>query len=277
MIHIRRMTDADVPLGMYLKGQAGWNQTETDWRRYLDLEPDGCFLAEWHGEPAGTTTTCIFGPVAWVAMVLVDPALRGRGLGTGLMRHALAFLESRGVRTVRLDATPLGQPIYEKLGFVAEYQLARHEGILPPAAARPSEPLTPLEQDAVFQLDRRVTVTDRRKLLLRLFAEQPDAWLLAREAERPVGFLGARTGARAMQIGPCVALAEAGRELFARAWGRYAGQRVYLDIPIGNRDATRAAEAVGLTVQRHLLRMVRGEKIDERVAELWASSGPEMG
>jgi GNAT superfamily N-acetyltransferase len=87
------MTVADVPLGMRLKEQAGWNQTEADWRRFLDLEPEGCFVAELDGQPVGTTTTCVFGSVAWVGMVLVDPAVRGRGVGRSLMKHALDWLD----------------------------------------------------------------------------------------------------------------------------------------------------------------------------------------
>src|SRR5438094_512550 len=67
------MTAADVPLGMELKRFAGWNQTEADWRRLLDLEPDGCFVAELDGTPSATLATCIFGAVAWIAMVLVQP------------------------------------------------------------------------------------------------------------------------------------------------------------------------------------------------------------
>jgi hypothetical protein len=33
MLHLRLMTPRDVPLGMRLKEQAGWNQTEVDGRR----------------------------------------------------------------------------------------------------------------------------------------------------------------------------------------------------------------------------------------------------
>src|SRR5437870_5411367 len=133
MFHIRPMTVADLPVGMRLKQQAGWNQTEADWRRFLALEPDGCFVAERDGAPVGTTTTCTFGPVAWIAMVLVDPAVRGQGIGKALMRHALAYLDRCGVRSIRLDATPMGQPLYEQLGFQVEYPLARYEGMLPAA------------------------------------------------------------------------------------------------------------------------------------------------
>src|SRR5262245_16769871 len=104
------MTAADVPLGMRLKEQAGWNQVEKDWLRFLDLEPGGCFVAELDGTAVGTVATCVFGPVAWVAMVLVNAAYRGRGAGKALMGHALKYLDGRGVASVRLDATSLGQP-----------------------------------------------------------------------------------------------------------------------------------------------------------------------
>src|SRR5258707_9241947 len=118
MIRIRTMTAADLPLGLRLCRSAGWNQTEADWQRFLDLQPDGCFVAEYNGTPAGTTTTCIFGSVAWIAMVLVEESARGRGIGTALLHHALEFLDDRGVATIRLDATPLGLSLYERLGFV---------------------------------------------------------------------------------------------------------------------------------------------------------------
>jgi GNAT superfamily N-acetyltransferase len=275
---IRRMTALDVSLGMRLKSQAGWNQTEADWQRFLDMEPDGCFVAELDGTPIATTVVCTFGPVAWVAMVLVDAAVRGRGIGTALMRHALAFLDERGVRSVRLDATPLGRPLYEKLGFIAQFELARHEGVLPPSAkAVGVEPPRPEDFEELLAVDRAVTATDRRRLLLRFFTEHPDAVRMVRRGGRCLGFLTARPGTRALQIGPCIGDPDVGPPLFADAWNRYAGEYVFVDIPIGNTRAVELVAAHGLTVQRHLLRMCRGEVIVERIEELWASSGPAKG
>ena len=45
-MQIRTMTYADIPLGMKLSAQNGWNQLEADWRRQFDLEPAGGFVAE---------------------------------------------------------------------------------------------------------------------------------------------------------------------------------------------------------------------------------------
>jgi GNAT superfamily N-acetyltransferase len=280
VIRVRRMTAADVPLGMELKRLAGWNQTEADWRRLLDLEPDGCFVAELDGTPSATLGTCVFGAVAWVAMVLVHPRVRGRGLAKALLAHALDYLERCGVSSVRLDATPMGQPLYARFGFAVQYSLWRHEGVLPSAGDEPVshvETAPPEQYEEMVRRDREVTQTDRGKLLLRLFAERPAAVRVVRQDGRVAGFLAERTGTEALLLGPCVATADAGRALLLDAFARHVGERVFLDVPERNRHALTLAAARGLTVQRQLVRMCRGTPLEENTTELWASSGPEKG
>jgi GNAT superfamily N-acetyltransferase len=280
VIRVRRMNAADVPLGMELKRHAGWNQTEADWRRLLDLEPDGCFVAELDGTPSATLATCVFGMVAWIAMVLVHPQMRGRGLAKALLAHALDYLERRGVRSIRLDATPMGQPLYARLGFAVQYSLCRYEGVLPPAGGEPVpfiEAAQPEHYEELVRRDREVTHTDRGKLLLRLFAERPQAVRVVWRSGQVLGFLTERPGTEALLIGPCVATADTGPLLLCDAFERHAGQRVYLDVPQRNGRALTLAAARGLTVQRQLVRMCRGTPLEENTAELWASSGPEKG
>jgi GNAT superfamily N-acetyltransferase len=276
MLSLRLMNDADVPLGMRLKSQAGWNQIEADWRRMLAMQPDGCFVAEWNGVPAGTVATCIFDSVAWIAMMLVDEPLRGKGIGRALMEQALAFLDSRHMRTVRLDATPLGQPLYEKLGFVAEYSLARYAGTPSGAGSSPGVRLATLaDHDAIVELDRAATATNRRKLLSRLLCERPASVVYDRGGL--CGYLLTRAGAHAVQIGPCIADDRAGPLLAADAFSRHAGQPVYIDVPVEHEPATALARQHGLSIQRQLLRMCRGETINDQRRRIWASSGPELG
>jgi predicted N-acetyltransferase YhbS len=278
VIPMRTMTVDDLPDGLRLSRQAGWNQTDADWSRMLDLQPDGCFVAEREGEPVGTVTTCLFGTVAWVAMVLVDEAVRGQGIGKSLVAHALEFLDSQGTRTVRLDATPLGLPLYEKLKFVAEYRLDRYHGRLPGAERPPDARSMPSDRmDDLIALDRAVTGTDRGKLLRRLAAERPEMLRFVQRGQLVDGFLMARPGSGAVQIGPCIAGPEAGSVLLDEAWRTYAGQAVFIDVPTDHAEAQAMARAGGLTVQRHLIRMSRGEKLVEQLASLWASSGPEKG
>jgi len=275
---IRPMTINDLQLGLRLTRQAGWNQTESDWLRFIDLEPTGCFVAEWNESAVGTTTTCVFGQVAWIAMVLVDINARGQGVGTQLLRHCLSYLKQREVKTVRLDATPAGQPIYQKLGFQAEYELARFEGISHPWRPEPTVPKATAEIfEDIIEFDNRMTGTDRTKMLTRLFDEFQEDTRFVGYGDKIDGFATMRSGVNAMQIGPCIAATNTGPLLLCDALSRCAGKPVFVDIPLNNTDAVKIAQLRGLKIQRRFIRMYHGEKIRDNIKALWASSGPEKG
>jgi GNAT superfamily N-acetyltransferase len=273
------MTVDDIRVGRRLTAQAGWNQLEADWRRLLDLQPDGCFLAELDGVGVGTVTTCRFGPVAWIAMMLVDEACRGRGIGRALMAQALEALDSEGVRLVRLDATPLGRPLYESLGFVAEATFDRYRGVLPPADGPPGPgvPRAVGALEEVVALDREVTGTDRGRLIRRLADEHAESLRIVGEGKQVAGFLLARPGATARQIGPCIGDGQAGPALLADARSRYAGEAVVLDVPTANADAAALVGSWGVHAERMLVRMGRGPRVAEELGRIWAGSGPEKG
>jgi GNAT superfamily N-acetyltransferase len=280
------MTSRHIEAGLRLSAQNGWNQLEADWRRQLDLEPGGCFVAEADGVVVGTACACVFETVAWVSLVLVDQAWRGRGIGTRLMERVLDYLDSRGIPSVRLDATPLGQPIYEKLGFTVEYTLTRFGGIMsrrPEAAG--VERAGAADLPGIIALDTAVTNTARGRLLEHVMTRQPDAFQIVRGAEGIAAYAGCRPGARAWQIGPCLgggaigpsADEQACPHLLNAVGNRVAGQAVFIDIPTDNAAADNWASAAGLTPQRTLTRMGRGPRVQEHIGRLWASFGPEKG
>jgi GNAT superfamily N-acetyltransferase len=274
------MTVADIPLGLKLARQAGWNQIEPDWRRFLGMQPNGCFVGELDGSAVATTAAFIFGPVAWIAMVLVDIDSRRKGVATTLLKHALDFLDEQGVKTVRLDATAAGQPVYEKLGFVPEYPLTRYMGTVEPSPKPLALMLPPTigrQMNAIVAFDRGMTATPREKMLARLFEESPEITRALYRDGQVEGYVTGRRGANATLIGPCIATAYAGPILLRDAFGRCVGQPVFIDVPRDNAPAIEIVEKSGLTVQRHFTRMCRGERIKDHVEAIWASSGPEKG
>jgi GNAT superfamily N-acetyltransferase len=277
------MVRNDIDLGLRLKDQAGWNQTPADWSRFLALEPAGCFVAELDGRPVGTATTCVLGSVGWIAMVLVDAAARHQGIGTQLVTRATAYLQQRAVQTMRLDATALGRPVYQRLGFTAEYELVRWAGRPAAGSNRQRTEMDVVvpsaeQQEALAAIDQQATGTDRRRLLARLWQEQPQAVAVAVLDDCIQGYAMFRGGSRSTHLGPAAAMSTAaGHALLEWACNRCTGKPIQLDIPRDNLAASDWARSCGLEPQREFTRMVQGQSVQDQPQLLWASSGPEKG
>lgn len=140
---VRTMKPGDVSSVMDLSAAANWNQTPDDWLRILQLSPQGCRLIEDDGRIVATTSLLAYGErLAWIGMVLTRAEYRRQGLARRLMEDAISSAERNGVRTLKLDATDEGRPLYESLGFIVEGTVERWGlDAVQPAAARESSSL----------------------------------------------------------------------------------------------------------------------------------------
>lgn len=75
------------------------------------------YLVTVEGEPAACAAVCVRDGVAGVYCVATIERFRGRGLGALVTRAATAHGFASGARHALLHATPMGEPIYRKLGF----------------------------------------------------------------------------------------------------------------------------------------------------------------
>lgn len=268
----------DVPFGMQLVQQAGWNQLEADWHRALALHPEGCFLALQAGTPVGTVTTCIFGQVAWIAMVLVDASARNQGIGKKLMEHAIGHLDNLGIETLRLDATVFGKGLYEKLGFQEEYEVIRMKGVakIPDTVDEEAISWTKDTPSApILGLDLHITATRREAFLHSLVSTNACYYSMFEEG---LAYACSRKGRNAVQLGPIISSTpEAGRQISDAMLRHFNGMPFFSDIPAPNKAALRWARSNGLEEQRRFIRMYKGKKLNDYPESIWASSGPEKG
>jgi GNAT superfamily N-acetyltransferase len=265
---LRPMTENDLPFADLVRGSVGWNQTLQDWRRFLQLKPNGCVLAEIDGCPAGTAIAFDYSEnLAWIGMVLVMPEFRRQGVGTALLGECLNKLQN--VRCVKLDATPQGKPLYERLGFKLEWPLARWElaqqSIINKrdTADIPSENVRPVrftELKEVALCDEDGFGENRFELLESLMkcSTTTAAWQHADSQLQGFGLM--REGSRADYLGPVVAReAAVGEALVSSLLIQTRRPDVYWDIPDLNSAATALATRLGFQRQRTLYRMFRGE------------------
>ena len=286
-ITLRQMAETDVTFADRLRDLAGWNQTLQDWKRLLRHDPQGCFVAEWSGRPAGTATTTTYSKdLAWIGMVLVDPDMRRRGIGTALLMQCIDHLQRSGVACIKLDATPLGKQVYDALGFVPEWSLSRWQtpglSACPERIETASDPSPrPLDRSGIGCLadfDAAAFGVARDRMLSMLAAQSGTR--VRRDGDGHVAGYGMlRCGQRAKYLGPVVAADESsGIALADNLLGSIQGRPLYWDIPDTNYAAIRVARRYGMHRQRTLTRMYLGENARPgSPSAQWAIAAPEIG
>jgi GNAT superfamily N-acetyltransferase len=265
---LRTMRVEDVPAAFQLSAQAGWNQTEEDWRTLLALAPETCVAIEIDGQLAATTTLLCYGRrLGWIGMVLTRLEFQRRGFAKKLFGEALKRADVMEIETIKLDATKQGQPLYEQFGFRGEEEIVRwsrqNSGTEPLSVVRSSPPVW-------RQLDANYFGADRVSLLERLAKRNPPA---AHEQS----YLFSRPGRTNAYLGPCVSDNPEDARSLISACVQNSQCSWYWDLFPGNRQAASIAHDLGFTPQRHLLRMARGKELREERDAIYAIAGFELG
>jgi len=278
-VEIRLLRESDIAAAMDLKNLAGWNQTESDWRTLLQLEPNGCFAAVLDEELVGTTTTTCYGSdLAWVGMVLVRPEKRRAGIATKLLESALHYLDTK-VSTVKLDATADGKHVYERLGFEVESLIERwsRKGEAVRLDVQP-ETVDSDTRRQILQLDRTAFGADRSKLLNALLASScVRPGVTTTEAGSVAGYALARSGSTAAYIGPVVSWERsAAAGAIDQVLEQLHASPVYIDMNRNWGEGRQLLSERGFEKQRDLIRMRRG--VATATSPLvFAIAGPEVG
>jgi GNAT superfamily N-acetyltransferase len=284
-------TDAShliVPLGaheaeavMPLSSSAGWNQVPADWRFMLSVG-QGAGVRDEQGRWNGTALLLPLGErIAWISMVLVDGSHRRRGIGGALLEHCFERAESRGSIS-GLDATELGRPVYLHYGFRDVYPLRRWRLDGQPNRSSPPVALSvaPINSSGIREVvhyDRLRSGLEREHVLAHLLQRRPRFAFAARRGDALAGYVLARDGRLATQIGPVVAdNAETAVALIATAM--HAGAPPYmLDVPDAHTGLTEWLERQGATAPRGFMRMLRHPYPPiESERHVFALAGPEL-
>jgi hypothetical protein len=138
---------------------------------------------------------------ATINMVIVDAAMRGRGLGGKMMQEALA---RAGERTCYPVATQNGLPLHEKLGFVMTGEIVQHQGEALPVDAPDHVTWSESGDHArLVALDRAAYGHDRSALMQLL--RQRAKFAVIRDEGEIQAFGAIRPFGRGLVVGPLVA------------------------------------------------------------------------
>jgi len=244
----------------------GWNERLEDWRMLRRLAPAGAFAAFRDAPDVSIVGTCIgidYGGFAWIAMMLVDPAHRGRGIGRRLLEAAMDAVPAN--RPIRLDATPLGRPLYQQYGFQDEAALSRYVVVdrdganLPdpevPAAMRR---LMPDDLELVIAQDHETFGGTRDVLLEWMLRGAPQYAYATCSDDGRIHYCLGRQGRVFDQIGPVIAGDEdIAHALVKAALASTGDRRVAMDVYDRHRAFAAMLRDNRFAIERPLFRMCR--------------------
>jgi GNAT superfamily N-acetyltransferase len=200
---VEPLTADDLPGCLALAVDRGWEAEEHKWRLLFDL---GTVygVRDAAGAPAGAVVLTRYGDeLAAIGMMLVAARYSRQGLGRRILTRVLA--EADGA-TVFLNATPMGRPLYEKLGFapVGTTRTFAGELAVPPGHQAASRPAEPGDLAEIRRLDAQANGADRPRLVRFLpgFTEQ---LRVIERGGRITGYAGGWRNVDGLNIGPVIA------------------------------------------------------------------------
>lgn len=280
---VRKMVLSDMDSLMKLKDAEGWNQLEEDWALLMAYKESVNLVAILDDHIVGSITAINYeNTVAWIGMMLVDKDYRGRGISKLLLGNAMDKLDK--CRSIKLDATPAGRPVYLKLGFMDEYTLYR---MINPSVSKISlkdnsyktEQIKSADIPEVCAFDKKVFGADRTELIKTLYKNNPELAWLYKENSGVAGFCLGRRGQNYTQIGPVSATSSQGaKALIQSATKQLTGLPVVVDLCSDKSEIQRWLEACGFISQRPFERMYLKDNPHPGLIESqYLISGPELG
>ena len=140
-----------------------------------------------HGKMIGIGASICHADSAWLACIVIHPDHRNQGLGTIITQKLMDGLDQGIYKTIFLDATHLGFPVYQKLGFQTELEYLHfrsEEAYSIPSNDEFLIDYLPEYLNQILELDSEVSGENRRLTIL----QYVDGAKLFLEANRLEGF-----------------------------------------------------------------------------------------
>lgn len=269
-VRVRQMNDTDLERILELRSVVRWSADP----RAFDLLR-GVRDARWAvaevpgGSLAGMVGAVPLGNIGILCHLAVHDEHRRSGLGASLSAWAVAYLRSRGARTVRLYSTRRAEGLYRSLGFGEAtprtvYRLEEPRPLRVPRQVdgHRVETLAFADLPELYGVDRWSYGADRSPLIFATLRLHPGRGLVARDSSgRMSGYLIRSSAGPTTRIGPFLAATpDVARLLLARALDATGGAPV--QVTVAGPDGCLAQsllEEFGFVGRPDRLRMELGE------------------
>ncbi len=277
---IRRMSRDHLATVLRWAAREGWNPGVHDLDPLYNVDPEGFFMG-WLGEGPVASISCVRhgGGHAFLGFYIVDPLMRGHGLGKAIWRVALDHVKGC---VVGLDGVVAQQDNYRRAGFELAWHNRRFKGWGHEAEATPNArvvPLSALPFDALVAYDNAFHPAPR-PAFLQSWIQMPQSHALGwweGGALRGYGVLRAcREGCKLAPL--CADTPAIAKTLFEALCSRVPStEPVFMDVPDGNAVAVELALHQGMEATFSTVRMYRGPAPRLALSRLYGLTTLEVG
>ncbi|WP_084684724.1 GNAT family N-acetyltransferase [Maribacter forsetii] len=280
-IIVRQMAVNDIPGAMKLVIAENWNQTQIDWQMFLELNSNLCLVATYNNEIVGTVTAINYkNDVAWIGMMLVSKAFRGLGVSKNLLNTIIEKLE--GCKSIKLDATAAGIPVYKKIGFQEELEVDRmittdFDTTINNSSRDTVRAISVNDMEELSALDLNYFGANRLDLI-NFLKKKNKAWCLIRN-ECIVAYVFLRPGSNYFQLGPLMAeTVDDALNLIEIILEHNIGQSIVIDVLHDQFKFKERLVGLGFSFQRSFVRMyLKDNSFAGLLNKQFLIAGPELG
>jgi GNAT superfamily N-acetyltransferase len=265
-ITINPLTSEDVEHVSELQPE-GWGNILTSIRFYCTASFCYPLKASINDKIVGIGTAIFHGSTAWLAHIIVHKDYRNAGIGSAITDSLIGLVRKTSCETILLIATPLGEPVYKKLGFAAEtHYIFFDDGSLPQPSGKVNiVPFKDQFRDALMEFDHRATGEYRQELFIPYLAGSK----MFLEGEDLRGFYIPTLGEGLIICSDPLG----GVELM-----KHRGQlNKMFCIPVDNKNGIHFLQRNGYRKLREASRMILGKKILWDASQIYNRIGGNLG
>jgi GNAT superfamily N-acetyltransferase len=250
----------------------------TDLCRNFEVQPDGWFVAVQDETLLGTVAAIDYGKFAHIGKLAVPPSSQRQGIGRSLMEYALAWVQSRNIPAVTLDASEKGYPIYLKMGFsVVDFACIHAINGAPQHVDCPEgvDQIYWEDLHALAAFDAPIFGGDRSKVLRILLRDFSENALVTRDDH---GNISGYLFIQGPKLGPWLASSIADAERLLQAGlSRTLPDDLFSIVPSSNNDATTLLEHYGFRTHGKNRHMLLGTEPLRQRAKIYGQSSFAIG
>jgi GNAT superfamily N-acetyltransferase len=275
-ITVRTMNRDDLDVAVSWAAEEGWNPGLNDAETFFAADPNGFFMAEVDGEPAGCISAVAYDATfGFMGFYIVRPELRHHGIGIALWDAAMAYM---GDRTIGADGVVNMLDKYALSGFRIAHNNARFEGIGRWAPKSRTVDLAKVPLPVLSSYDRHFFPAPRDAFLKSWISSPGSHARGVMAGDRLAGYGVVRPCQRGFKVAPLFAdTPDIAEELFASLASFAEGEPLFLDIPLCNPAARNLVERHSMTRVFETARIYRGVPSDLPLDNIYGITSFELG